>query len=183
MKLTTAAHNIVRQHIPAGGFAIDATAGNGHDTLFLATCVGPEGHVFAFDTQHHAIANTRQRVTGAHLDTRVTLICASHTELVERLPPDCRQRVSAVMFNLGYLPGGDKAVTTQLDSTLVALEAAMQILSDNGVLSVMAYRGHAGGISEFAGVASWVSAQQARYGLIAHQESPNGGPAWWLLSR
>lgn len=183
MKLTLQAHNTVRQHIPEGGIAIDATAGNGLDTSFLARCVGAAGQVFAFDIQQRAIAATQYRLQQANLDDIVTLVRASHDSMSDVLPSTVHRRVNAIMFNLGYLPGGDKSITTNLSSTLRALSVAMTLLSDNGVLSIMAYRGHAGGITEFAGVSTWVQAQASDYAVLEHQESPNGGPSWWLLSR
>ncbi|MEL7024901.1 MAG: class I SAM-dependent methyltransferase [Pseudomonadota bacterium] len=183
MKLTTTAHHAGQRHVSRGSVTIDATAGNGHDTLFLAQCVGPTGQVFAFDPQERAIASTQWRIDDAGVSERVTLLQASHATMADSLAAQCIGKVSVIMFNLGYLPGGDKTLTTQLESTLVALEACTPLLSETGVLSIMAYRGHTEGIAEFAGVSDWVNAQQGRFVVLDHQESPNAGPAWWLLSR
>ncbi|MEO1581006.1 MAG: class I SAM-dependent methyltransferase [Pseudomonadota bacterium] len=183
MKLTQIAHQIVRQHIPDGGIAVDATAGNGYDTSFLARCVGETGHVYAFDIQQRAIAATEHRLDSHELLDRVSLTCDSHINLASRIPAATHGRINAIVFNLGYLPGGDKTLTTNAETTLAAIADAIDLLSDNGVLSLMAYRGHAGGISEFSAVSSWVNEQSATHALLDHQESPNGGPAWWLLAR
>ncbi|MEL6300837.1 MAG: class I SAM-dependent methyltransferase [Pseudomonadota bacterium] len=182
MKLTQIAHQIVRQHIPEGGIAVDATAGNGYDTSFLARCVGETGHVYAFDIQRRAIAATEHRLASRQLLDRVSLICDSHVNLPLQIDEAAHGRVNAIVFNLGYLPGGDKTLTTKAETTLTAIASAIGLLSDNGVLSLMAYRGHAGGISEFSAVSNWVNEQSATHALLDHQESPNGGPAWWLLA-
>lgn len=137
----------------AGCVLVDATAGNGHDTVFLARLALPEGgEVVAFDIQAQALEGVQDRLTQE--DLHATLVCASHVELREHVPGD----VTAIMFNLGFLPGSDKAVVTRKDSTLAALEAAADLLAVHGVLSVHAYSGHPGGKEEVEAVAAWVRA-------------------------
>ncbi len=143
LRLTDLAHELVRLVLRPGDAAIDATAGNGHDTLFLAQAVGVTGHVFSFDIQAEAIVRTRQRLAEAKIEN-VTLHQASHARMGESVTMPIR----AVMFNLGYLPGGDKSVITSRDSTLVALESAKALLQKGGILTVLAYRGHPGGMDE-----------------------------------
>ena len=127
-----------------GDLTVDATMGNGHDTERLAQLVGPDGHVIAFDIQEQAVENTRQRLEAAGLMDRVTLIRDSHANMaayVDRPP-------RLVTFNLGFLPGGDKQVTTLLDSTLTAVQTAMDLLTSGGMLLICSYPGHAEGQRE-----------------------------------
>lgn len=150
----TQAHEQVRSHVRSGDWVLDATAGDGRDTLFLARHVGPSGRVFAFDIQHEALTQTRLRLESEHASAQVTLLEHTHAELARQLPPEARGRLSAVMFNLGYLPSkGSGSLTTQSASTLSALEQAAEWLSPGGILSVIAYRGHPGGEDENGAVA------------------------------
>lgn len=154
--LTQQAQEIVRRLLKAGDVAIDATAGNGHDTLFLAQCVGPNGQVYAIDLQATALAATRARLASEQCLDRVTLIEGDHARLNTLIPVTDHGRVTAIMFNLGYLPGGDRKLTTRCDSTLNALNRAVSLLrSDRGVLTAIAYPGHPGGTEEAQAVREW----------------------------
>jgi 16S rRNA C1402 N4-methylase RsmH len=148
MRLTHKAHAIISHYLQEGQLAVDATAGNGHDTLFLARRVGAAGRVFAFDIQKQALRATSARLEQAGLSSRVELIHDGHEHMAESLPPDSHGRLRAVMFNLGYLPHSDKATTTRVEHTLPALEQARRLLTPGGVISVLAYRGHPGGREE-----------------------------------
>ena len=130
--------------IQPGDTVIDATMGNGHDTEKLAALVGEGGHVYAFDVQEQAVACTRERLQNAGLLPRATLILDSHAEMARYV----KAPVRAVIFNLGWLPGGDKSVTTRLDSTLRAVNAALDLLLPMGVLILCVYPGHAEGKRE-----------------------------------
>lgn len=152
--LTAQAHRLVRSALNRGDVAIDATAGNGHDTLFLAHEVGPFGHVYACDIQPQAIANTCTRLQQEGVK-QVTVFEGSHVELSSRLPTELRGKIGAVMFNLGYLPGGDKGLTTQRETTLAALGDLLTWLRPGGVLTVMVYPGHAAGGPEAEAVEDW----------------------------
>lgn len=142
----------------AGETAVDATAGNGHDTCFLAERVGPAGRVLAFDIQPAALEATRARLAAAGLLARVVLVLGSHGGLAERVPPG---GVAAVMFNLGYFPGGDHGVITRPAETLRALAAAQGVLRPGGILTVVCYPGHPGGAEEAAAVVEWAAALDA----------------------
>ena len=127
-----------------GDLAVDATVGNGHDTERLAQLVGPSGRVVGFDIQEQALESARRRLTEAALIGRVTLVRDSHANMEAYL--DAAPRLIA--FNLGFLPGGDKTVTTLLDSTMSAVETAMRLLAPAGMLLVCCYPGHAEGQRE-----------------------------------
>ena len=133
-----------------GDRAIDATAGNGHDTLFLANTVGTTGKVIAFDIQDTAIDATAAR-TSEH--PQVELYCLGHEEMGRIVT----RSVHAVMFNLGYLPSGDKSLITRKETTLQALQAALDLLDSGGLITVALYRGHEGGMEESDAVEAWAS--------------------------
>jgi ubiquinone/menaquinone biosynthesis C-methylase UbiE len=145
LRLTTYAHQVVAKILGPGDTALDATVGNGHDTKFLLDQVGPIGIVWGFDIQSAALSTTQARC-GEHPGLR--LIQQGH----ENLESWVNQPLQAVMFNLGYLPSGDKSLITQTSTTLKGLRAAMRLLAPGGILTALVYRGHPGGAHEAAAV-------------------------------
>lgn len=135
------AHNYITMAISEGDIAVDATAGNGLDTLFLANKVGPAGHVFAFDIQEEALLKTRGLLTKKGLLERVTLVGDSHENFRHYL----KQPVSAFIYNLGYLPGGDHEVTTEPASVFNSLREALLLVKPGGIISMVFYPGHVQG--------------------------------------
>lgn len=152
------AHTLAGQALDQGGLAIDATVGNGHDTVFLAQTVGSTGRVVGFDVQREALNETRRRVDEEAPDASLRLVHAGHQTLARELDETERGHVGAVMFNLGYLPGGDHSVTTSPDTTRQALEASAEVLRPGGVITIVAYTGHDGGEVEAQAVESWGAA-------------------------
>ena len=146
-RLTELAHAVVRKAVCPGDAVIDATAGNGHDTCFLAGLTGANGVVIAFDVQADAVQRTRERLkqNGLH---GVTTLQQNHAELKSAVPESLHRQVSAVMFNLGYLPGGDKSVVTLPQTTVRGIGAALGVLRPGGVVTIVVYPGHAGGAAE-----------------------------------
>ncbi|MBT5019451.1 methyltransferase domain-containing protein [Planctomicrobium sp.] len=145
VQLTDLAHQIVAEHLRTGDIAIDATCGNGHDTLFLSQAVGDSGAVIACDVQQSAINATRLRCEG---QKNIQYHCGDHAEALRSLAEQYKAEVAAVMFNLGYLPGGDKTKTTSLASTVAALKSSLVLMRPAGIISVLAYIGHPGGQAE-----------------------------------
>ncbi len=185
MRLTEKVHQLLSQHLKSGDLAIDATAGNGYDTLFLAETVGVSGKVIAIDIQESAIQVTRAKLIAANLDARVTLYCADHAAQLKVLAKTQPKTVSALVFNLGYLPGSDKSVQTQSTTTENALNAAKALLSPRGLLCVITYRGHPGGMEEAKAVEDWMR-EQEKFGarLKCHiPNSKNTPPILWLLEK
>ncbi|TVY09744.1 tRNA (mnm(5)s(2)U34)-methyltransferase [Paenibacillus cremeus] len=155
------AHKLIEERTYAGDIAVDATAGNGVDTVFLARLVGSEGTVHAFDVQRQALDSTAARVDKEcpdHGPDAVRLHLRSHAELPQVLSPDEHGRVAAVMFNLGYLPGDDHATITQPESTLSALTASAEALRRGGIITAVLYTGHPGGAEEAEAVEQWAAA-------------------------
>ena len=172
--------NIAHQHISdllkSGDIAIDATLGNGHDAVFLMKLVAPAGQVFGFDIQQAAIAATQANSAGA---TGLTLMHASHELMAENIPVQHHGHIKAIMFNLGYLPGGDKNIITQTASTLRALNAATALLAAEGIITIMAYPGHAGGDLETEQIERWCEqldkslfSYQLRYSTVTSASAP-----------
>jgi len=155
ISLVEKAHRILAGHLPRGGLAIDATAGNGHDTLFLAKHTGSTGHVYAFDIQQQAIKATRKLLQQAGLLRRVTLFHAGHETLLEHLPGRAVGKIHTATFNLGYLPGGDKTLITSAETSITALSATCQALAPAGCITIMVYPGHPGGVQEADAVKRW----------------------------
>ena len=149
MRLTEQAHRELDKIIHAGDFVIDATLGNGYDTQFFAQKVGNDGRVYAFDIQKESIEQSTRLLEKQQLLSRVIFTQSCHSKMLEHVPVTMLGKIKAVIFNLGYLPGGDKKIITQPDSTLSALKQAHHCLSDDGIISLIAYRGHDGGQREF----------------------------------
>ncbi len=172
--LTVQAHQLLLEHLSRGDVVIDATAGNGYDTLFLAEQVGPEGYVLAIDLQSQACDSCQQKVAEREF-CQVEIHCRNHAELETILPHERHGQVAAVMFNLGYLPGGDKSVVTVGETTRSALSAALNVLREGGVISILVYRGHAGGNEEAAAVGAWME-EALRQGHSQLYQSPANSP-------
>ena len=157
-KATDAAHDLMRNALQPGDCAIDATVGNGHDTVFLAHLVGESGFVFGLDIQTAAREATQRRLEELGLTERVHLDHVGHEQLGTWIPKRRRGKVGGVMVNLGYLPGADdKSVTTTAENTLKALEGAVGLLRPGGLITVVLYRGHEGGQEEADAVHDWAS--------------------------
>ncbi len=152
--LTDYVHELLREVVQAGDCVIDATAGNGHDTVALARMVGPAGRVYACDVQPQALERTAERLAEQGLGN-VVLLQRSHAELAAFIPQAEHGKVAAIVFNLGYLPGSDRRIVTRADSTLAALRSAVDLLQPGGLLTVMAYPGHPGGLDEAIAIAEF----------------------------
>lgn len=156
MRLTKLAHNYLNAQLTAGDHAIDATAGNGYDTAHLASLVGDEGRIIAIDIQKTAIDVTRERLKSKQSLRQVELLKGDHSKILQSLCATYARTISAITFNLGYLPGSDKCIQTTPETTLFALDASKKLLEPNGLLLVTAYRGHKGGQNEANAVAKWM---------------------------
>lgn len=137
-------HKIIESIVAKGDIVVDATAGNGNDTLFLAELVGEGGKVFAFDIQDIAIENTRNRLIQNKASQAVTLIKDSHENMDKYVPTG----IKAVMFNLGYLPGGDHSIGTKSASTIKAIEKSLDLLVPGGIIMMSVYYGGDSGFEE-----------------------------------
>jgi len=167
LSVLSTAHQWVRERVSPGDAVVDATAGNGVDTRFLAELIGKRGTVYAFDIQEAALAATRDRLAPLEEEGRmpdVRLVLDSHERMRNHVLPAHAGSIAAIMFNLGYLPGADPSVITRPDSSIAALEAAIGLLKPGGVLTCVLYPGHPGGEDEAEAVAGWAAALPAAAG-------------------
>lgn len=159
------AADYMRRTIREGDAVVDATMGNGKDTLFLCELVGDGGHVYAFDVQAEAVARTRERVEEAGFAERTTLLLAGHETMAEHV----KAPVQAVMFNLGWLPGAEHIVTTKVDTTLKAVNAALELIAPGGIVTVCVYPGHEEGTRELHALREWAAGLDVRrYNALYH---------------
>ena len=183
-KITELVHERLGALVQTGDRVVDATAGNGFDTLFLARCVGESGEVLAVDVQKVAIEEARDRLERHGLRDRVEFICADHGDLLKHLPAGWTGWVRAVVFNLGYLPGsgGNKEMVTEPESTLSALDQSLEVLMPGGVLSVAIYHTHPGGREEMEAVLKWANLLKGtpfRVELV-EKENPRAPKLLWV---
>lgn len=167
------ARNWMEKTVNKGETVVDATAGNGHDTLFLAGLVGAEGTVYAFDIQQEALDSTAERLGGA--DARIRLILDSHAEAKSYVEGP----VGGAMFNLGFLPNtGDRSVVTRPESTVQAIHSLLGLLKTGGLITVCVYDGHEGGgaerdaLLEYAARLHESEVHAARYELLNQTGRP-----------
>jgi len=175
LSLLELAHASIQRAVTPGSLVVDATAGNGKDTLFLAGLVGPAGLVLAFDIQPEALEKTRAALEEARLAARVRLVPAGHENIAACLrhelapAPTGRPaaglaaespKVSAAMFNLGFLPGSAKEIVTRPDTTLAALNGLLPAMLPGALLTIHCYSGHKGAMEESRAVLDWAARQR-----------------------
>lgn len=153
-------HTTIKHVLTPTSFAIDATVGNGYDTLFLSQYIREREHIYAFDIQIQAIHTTHSRLRQYNMLHTTKLFHIGHETMWHTLnlytkgnPPRC----SAILFNLGYLPHSDKQCITQAQTTCLGLAQALQLLALYGILSIHTYHGHPGGYEEYQQVLEWIS--------------------------
>lgn len=180
MKVTALAHQYVAAAVRPGDSVVDATAGNGFDTLFLSQLVGPNGKVYAFDIQEEAIVRTSRRLAAAKAQN-VALLLASHAEMKQELPQTLAGEISAIMFNLGYLPRGDKSMTTTTDSSVRAVAQAMELLAPDGLMTIIAYTGHPGGQEEADAVLAFLESTTAKLTRPTNIQAAQAAPELFVV--
>lgn len=175
------AKEIMEDALFSGAFAIDSTMGNGYDTLWLCELVGESGKVYAFDVQQEAVNNTAKRLENAGVRERANLFCMGHERMLEAV----EEPVDAVLFNLGWLPGAEHGVTTQTETTLKAVEAALTLLKEEAVMTICIYPGHEEGARELQMLLDWAAKlDDKRYdAVIKHYVNQPNDPPQMLAIR
>ena len=150
--------------VKVGDTVIDATCGNGHDSLIMANLSISEfsGRLYCIDIQQKAVEATRRLFLDSpnlseqlkqNLDQRISFVCGNHSTFPPELQPST---VSLVVYNLGYLPGIKRDdphfIRTELSTTIQSIERAAILLKEGGLLSITAYPGHDGGEAELLAV-------------------------------
>ncbi|MCB1112242.1 MAG: class I SAM-dependent methyltransferase [Chlamydiales bacterium] len=178
------AHTYWEKALCENDIAIDATCGNGYDTLFLAKLL-KEGTLYGLDIQLTAIEATRshlQEQLGSEVFHRVKLIHGCHSVFSKEID---NESVQLIVYNLGYLPGGDKSKTTKQDSTLISLNQAMTLLKPGGLISITCYPGHPEGKREEEGILNFASSLNPRCWSCCHHRWCNrkASPSLLLIQR
>ena len=142
------AKKLLEKAVSSGAVVVDATLGNGHDTLFLANLVGENGRVYGFDVQEDAIRTSTERLKEHGISDRVTIFHSGHELLSALIPFEHHGKITAAIFNLGYLPGSDKSVVTKPETTISAIEQLLTIMAPEGIIILVIYHGHEEGAIE-----------------------------------
>ena len=167
--------------ITPGTIAVDATAGNGNDTLKLCRAVGEKGLVYAFDIQEDALKNTANKLTKNDF-SNAKLILDSHSNIDKYI----KDTVSAVIFNLGYLPGGDHSISTRYETSIEAIEKSLALISDLGFVSITVYYGKNSGTLEKEEVFKYLKTiDHKKYTVTVHDlfNRPNNPPITVIITK
>jgi tRNA A58 N-methylase Trm61 len=138
------AKDMINEHVKEGDIVLDCTVGNGNDTISLAKLVGQTGKVYGFDIQKKAIDITLKQLTCENINNRVILIEDGH----ENIDLYIQDKLDFIIYNLGYLPKGDKTIKTNKETTLISLKKSLNLLNNNGIILISCYTGHDGGLDE-----------------------------------
>ncbi|MDQ0208202.1 class I SAM-dependent methyltransferase [Alkalicoccobacillus murimartini] len=172
------ARELLDHAITEGDTAVDATAGNGHDTCYLAKLVGQKGRVYSFDVQEAAVEATKARLHKEELLERVDLHHTGHEHAVEMIQPEHLPTLKAAIFNLGYLPGSDKSITTHAETTIKAISGLFHAMTAEGIIVLVVYHGHAEGAIEKEAILDYVrqlpqeKAHVLQYGFVNQKNAP-----------
>ena len=163
------AQQLVKSCLTDGDCAVDATVGNGYDTVFLAQQVGPNGIVYGFDIQFRAISHTTNQLKQSGFLQRVKLFSVGHECMPDYLPQEKYQHIKAVMFNLGFLPGTERQIITKPETTQPALDVALDWLCLGGIITIVLYSGHSGAEIESEAVEKWAAKlDQKKYHVCSY---------------
>lgn len=169
-RITEWCAHFIKEQVKPGDLCIDATMGNGNDTLLLSTLCGETGQVLAFDVQEMALEHTSKRLSENHAPDNCRLLLDSHTNMKNYAAPET---VSCIVFNLGYLPGGDHEMATRKDSSIRALDTGLDLLKKGGMISLCIYSGGDSGFDERDAVLSWLKELDSRKYLVIRSDYYN----------
>lgn len=176
---------ILEKYVNTGDILIDATCGNGNDTLQLAKL--KPSLLYAFDIQPAAIEATQKLLIshgyGSCLENQtIKLIQTSHINI----PFYVKRGVKAILFNLGYMPGGDKSITTSAETTVRAVKFCLSLLQRDGIICITMYSGHPEGAVEkdvLLTFAKTLDASQYHTAYINMLNQPNSPPEILFITR
>lgn len=170
-QITEFCHRFLRDYIAENDCCVDATAGNGNDTEFLCRMAGPGGKVYAFDIQEEALEHTRHRLEREGLLPRAVLIRDGH----EHMQDYVREPVSVVVFNFGYLPGGDHGIATRPETSIRAVRQGLGLLKPGGIMGLCIYSGGDTGYEERDTLLQYLKELDARKWLVIVSSYYNRG--------
>lgn len=176
LSVTDVAHLYVSHLTDGNGLYIDATLGNGYDTLFLAQRLGEKGKIFAFDIAPQAFLKSKELLEKHQINrTNITFIRDSHENIASYIK---EEMITAAMFNLGYLPGSGQKYKTEAAVTLQALDAVLCNLQQGGIVTICSYVGHDNGEEDAALQQFLLNVNNKRYEItkttaVGRKLSPN----------
>ena len=163
---------IIDKHVKYKDLVIDATIGNGHDSLFISQYL-KEGYLYGFDIQKEAVENT-QKLLNQNNFSNYTLFLENHKN-IEKTLNHLKNKISFIIYNLGYLPGGDKTITTKYKDTIQSLEGSINLLNKKGIILVTVYPGHKEGKKEEEQIIKFLNNQHIYYEIYkntSHEIAP-----------
>ncbi len=169
-QITEWIHHFVKEQVREGDICIDATMGNGYDTSFLAELVGEQGKVYAFDVQEIAVDNTRERLLKNGVLSRYELILDSHENMRQYIK---EESISCIMFNFGYLPGGDHTKATRASASIKAIKEGLSLLEKKGLMTLCIYSGGDTGFEERDAILSYIRELDSKKYLVIQTEYIN----------
>ena len=168
--------HLICQHVKKGDLCIDATMGNGNDTLLLSQLCGNTGRVLAFDIQEIALSHTKELLEKENATHNYELYLDSHVNMEKYAKP---MSVSCIVFNFGYLPGGDHSLATKAGTSIQALASSLSLLKKQGILMLCIYSGKDSGFEERNALLKWLKKLDSKKYLVIRTDyynRPNDPP-------
>lgn len=154
---------LIKTYVKEHHICLDGTVGNGNDTMKILNALNGTGKIYGFDIQEDAINHTESLIFDRNYNTEVLLIKDSH-EYVDRY---IKERINFAIYNLGYLPGGDKHIKTDHTSTIISIRKVLDLLAPNGILLITVYLGHPGGMDEYKAINDYLETlEQKNYNVF-----------------
>ena len=182
-QITEWCHHFIRLQVTPGDFCIDATTGNGHDTLLLSQLAGPQGRVLAFDIQKTALDSARKNLETHRAPDNVSYILDSHSHMSDYAAVGT---VSCIVFNFGYLPSGDHSLATRSKTSIPAIAQGLDLLKKDGLMSLCIYSGGDSGFEERDALLSYLKTLDSRKYLVilsSYYNRPNNPPIPVLIRK
>lgn len=180
VSISDLSHIFIQNLTDGCGIYVDATAGNGYDTLFIAKMLKEDGFIYSFDISEKAVFNTQKLLCDNDIKSENIKIINDSHENIDKYIAD--KKITAAIFNLGYLPNSDKNTATVAKSTICALEKILNMLADKGVVTICSYIGH-DNREEDSAVSSYLLSLDKKAYEISRTEMINrvGAPVLYLI--
>ncbi len=167
LSILNRARLLMETNLKENDLVVDATTGNGKDSLFLLEHV-KSGYLFGFDVQDIAIKNTKELLKNY---TNYSLYNTGHENMYKTLKK-YSGKISLITFNLGYLPKGDKQITTQYSTTIKAIKDSFKLLNNKGHIVITIYPGHDEGLKESKKIKEFLKKYNYKYEEYHNDDNP-----------
>ncbi len=168
LSILNRSRSLMEENLKENDLVIDATTGNGKDSLFLLNIV-KNGYLFGFDIQNDAIDNTNNLLKDKF--NNYTLFNTSHENMYELLK-EYSNKISLIVFNLGYLPKGNPCITTKSSATINAIENGLKLLNKKGHIVITIYPGHPEGLKESTDIKKYLD-NNTNYAYTEYHNTDN----------